>query len=92
MRIRAIVGRASQSPLYSRVVGDVIIQVRANGPYKISAPVVIVDAEGREFVAPPGEGIVLCRCGHSANKPFCDSSHKRIGFVADDSASRVPES
>ena len=48
--------------------------------------------EGREFVAPPGEGIVLCRCGHSANKPFCDSSHKRIGFVADDSASRVPES
>ncbi|HLM91229.1 MAG TPA: CDGSH iron-sulfur domain-containing protein [Thermoplasmata archaeon] len=24
----------------------------------------------------------LCRCGHSANKPYCDSSHRTHGFVA----------
>ena len=26
--------------------------------------------------------IALCRCGHSKNKPFCDSTHKEIGFEA----------
>ena len=28
--------------------------------------------------------LVLCRCGASENKPFCDSSHRRIGFVSGD--------
>ena len=67
----------------------VSIQVRENGPYKISGPITVVDAEGREFVLPEGSAVALCRCGHSQNKPFCDASHKRIGFVADDSAPRT---
>ena len=32
------------------------------------------------------ERTVLCRCGHSATKPYCDATHRSIGFVADDSA------
>jgi CDGSH-type Zn-finger protein len=67
---------------------EVVIQVRANGPYKITGPVAIVDVEGRGFVLPEGDAIALCRCGHSSNKPFCDASHKRLGFVADDTGSR----
>ncbi len=26
--------------------------------------------------------VSLCRCGHSANKPYCDGTHKTVGFVA----------
>ncbi|HEY4621540.1 MAG TPA: CDGSH iron-sulfur domain-containing protein [Gaiellaceae bacterium] len=68
---------------------EVVIKARANGPYKIEGPVRVIDAEGNEFELPEGSAIVLCRCGHSQNKPFCDSSHKRVGFVADDCASRM---
>jgi len=68
---------------------DVTIKARKNGPYKVEGPVRVIDVEGNEFVLPEGSAIVLCRCGHSATKPFCDSSHKRVGFIADDSAPRV---
>ena len=70
-------------------MAEVEIKVRANGPYKVTGPVRIVDADGREFLRPAGKTIVLCRCGRSATKPFCDTSHKRCGFVADDAAPRA---
>ena len=68
---------------------QVTIKARANGPYKVEGPVRVIDADGNEFVLPEGSAIVLCRCGHSRTKPFCDASHKRVGIVADDSASRL---
>jgi CDGSH-type Zn-finger protein len=70
-------------------MGEVTITVRPNGPYKVVGRVTIVDSEGRPFELPEGSAVVLCRCGHSSTKPFCDATHKRIGFAADDSAPRV---
>ncbi len=70
-------------------MSDVVVQVRQNGPYKLTGPVTIVDFEGRVFELPPGSGIVLCRCGHSKNKPFCDTTHREIGFVAEETAPRA---
>ena len=70
-------------------MGEVTIKARANGPYRVEGPVRVIDAQGHEFVLPPGDAIVLCRCGHSATKPFCDKSHRRVGFVSDDVAPRV---
>ena len=67
---------------------EVTIKARRNGPYKVEGPVRVIDADGNAFVLPEGSSIVLCRCGHSQSKPFCDSSHKRVGFVSDDTAAR----
>lgn len=59
-----------------------VIRLRANGPLVIHGPFRLVDAEGRELPLPPDKPLVaLCRCGASANKPFCDGSHKGCGFA-----------
>ena len=60
----------------------VVIKVRKNGPYKVTGPVTLIDADGTEYELPPGDDIVLCRCGASQTKPFCDKTHSKIGFEA----------
>jgi CDGSH-type Zn-finger protein len=61
-------------------MAEVEIKVRDNGPYKVTGPVRVIDAQGNVFEPPDERPIVLCRCGHSRTKPFCDSSHKETGF------------
>jgi CDGSH-type Zn-finger protein len=62
---------------------DVEIKVRANGPYKVTGPIRLIDADGNEFdVGEAGEVIALCRCGGSTTKPFCDGTHSKVGFQA----------
>ena len=64
----------------------VTITPKSNGPLIIEGPVRIVTPDGRELTPParkdgkPSEVVVLCRCGGSATKPFCDGTHKRNGF------------
>jgi CDGSH iron-sulfur domain-containing protein 3 len=60
----------------------VVIKVRDNGPYKVTGPVVIVDADGNRFAVEDDRPIALCRCGASRTKPFCDRSHREAGFDA----------
>ena len=63
-------------------MADVEIKVRHNGPYKVTGPIRLIDADGNEYEVPKGESIVLCRCGGSKTKPFCDKTHSKIGFAA----------
>ena len=70
-------------------MSDVTIQVRENGPLKVTGPIVITDAKGVPFELPPGASLVLCRCGHSTNQPFCDASHRAAGFESEDTAPRA---
>ena len=66
------------------------IKVRENGPLVVTGPITIVDVEGREYELPPGTSWALCRCGASLNKPFCDKSHRRVGFVGPSAATGAP--
>lgn len=56
------------------------ITVRNNGSLKIEGDFELVDQEGRPFGLGGRTNVALCRCGRSANKPFCDSAHKSCGF------------
>jgi CDGSH-type Zn-finger protein len=58
---------------------EVRIRPLKNGPLEVAGPVKVVDADGNPKSAAE-DPIYLCRCGQSANKPFCDGSHKRVGF------------
>ena len=66
-------------------MADVEIKVRENGPYRVEGNVRLIDVDGNEFELPGGV-FVLCRCGHSKNKPFCDASHREAGFEAESKA------
>lgn len=52
-----------------------------NGPYLVKGPVLLLDAEGNEFILERAT-VALCRCGGSTKKPFCDGTHSKIGFKA----------
>ena len=60
--------------------GKLQVSRAPNGPLLLSGNFTIVAASGRS--AWRGKKAALCRCGHSNNKPFCDGSHKRVGFQA----------
>jgi CDGSH-type Zn-finger protein len=59
---------------------DVEITIRNNGPYSVSGPIKLVDADGNPVDTSGRERISLCRCGGSTKKPFCDGTHSKIGF------------
>lgn len=56
------------------------ITVRPNGPYRIEGEFELLDPQGKPFGLAGRTAISLCRCGHSANKPFCDGNHAKAGF------------
>jgi CDGSH-type Zn-finger protein len=66
------------------------VTVNNNGPLRITGDFAIKDMQGKEFGLAGRTVISLCRCGHSANKPFCDGSHNREGFQSVVEARELP--
>ncbi len=79
------------------------IKILPGGPYEISGDIplknalIVPDEEGASEHW--GEGLqyetaegpyYLCRCGQSANKPFCDGTHKKVGFTGEELHEKKP--
>jgi uncharacterized Fe-S cluster protein YjdI len=85
--VEAAVARCPSGALRSRRVGAVRKRLQplnalasADGPLLLSGGVRVVAADGT--VLYEGDRAALCRCGQSGNKPFCDGTHKTVGFKA----------
>jgi CDGSH-type Zn-finger protein len=69
------------------VLSEVRVTPYRNGPYLIRGDFTVLDQDGRE-IETDRPIVALCRCGKSQNRPFCDGTHKAIGFQAESGPER----
>lgn len=69
----------SSQPLQVRD-GRLTIKPAVDGPLLVEGNLEICAGTGR--TVDRVSKAALCRCGHSGDKPFCDGSHRRVGFKA----------
>ena len=66
------------------------ITVRTKGSLRVEGDFEILDQEGKSFDLAGRTAVSLCRCGQSNTKPFCDSTHNKIGFESECKAIALP--
>jgi len=65
------------------------IEPLKDGPLKVTGLLKLVDSGGKEL--PAADDMVLCRCGRSSRKPYCDGTHVRAGYRSDKRDRRLPD-
>ena len=68
----------SDTAMLAQRDGPLAIDPQRDGPLRVRGNLEIVSGTGRMVTRMTD--VRLCRCGGSANKPFCDGTHARIGF------------
>jgi len=71
--------QAGEAPVPPVAGGQLAIRASSNGPLIVTGALTLTGTNGR---AAHAETTFLCRCGASGNKPYCDGSHRKIGFTA----------
>jgi CDGSH-type Zn-finger protein len=66
------------------------IRIKSNGSIKVEGDFELYDGEGNKFELNQRTAVSLCRCGKSAIMPFCDSTHRAIGFTSEVKARELP--
>ena len=55
-----------------------VIECAPDGPYLVKNLVRLRNSRGENLATKPVAA--LCRCGRSSTKPYCDGTHKTVGF------------
>jgi len=72
-------------------MNPVEVHASDNGPLRVVGQgIVLKDGKGVTYDLMGRDKISLCRCGQSANKPFCDGSHAKGGFQSKVEAKALP--
>ena len=66
-----------------------VIKLERNGPLIVEGLRTFVNSRGEPIRV--RSSMRLCRCGNSSNKPFCDSTHERVGWTDERRDDRVPD-
>jgi CDGSH-type Zn-finger protein len=64
--------------------------IKNNGSIHIEGDFELFDESGGKFDLAGRTKIKLCRCGHTKDAPFCDSSHKLAGYGSEVHARVLP--
>ena len=71
--------KENETPINRTETYTTTIELIPNGPIMVSGNHCLVDKNGKKENI--NENSFLCRCGASANKPFCDGAHSKNGFI-----------
>ncbi len=69
----------TDEPRMAEVDAESIVEVMPDGPLLVYGNITIKDKDGSEVKK--NNVTAFCRCGQSGNKPYCDGTHKKVGFV-----------
>lgn len=57
---------------------NIVVDILKDGPYLVKGDFILKDKSGEKML---NKQVALCRCGASKNKPYCDGSHRTVGFT-----------
>lgn len=55
------------------------ISIMKDGPILVDGEFIVTDSSGKQYK--PTQMTSFCRCGHSKSQPFCDGTHRKVGFA-----------
>jgi uncharacterized Fe-S cluster protein YjdI len=70
--------RTDGAPQEEETLDEVEIRVDRDGPLVVHGNVMVLDSMGQPYRR--DVRLALCRCGASRRKPFCDGTHRLVGF------------